>query len=254
MNRRKMMRGGAALALAAVLAMSGCGGNGTADGGTSAGGANPAEGKPADAPKDAKAALVAATTKLQEQSFRTTIDMGAGGTMAGVMDPKSKSGEFKMEAVSEGTKITSDMRIVEGVTYIKLTMPGVDMPGMDGKTWRKLAGNGEVGTMGNFDAADIAKSLDTAADVKWAGDNAVTGTIDLAKSSKQLGMGAVDLSKLSTTTMPFEAGFDGEGRLARYTFTTPAIGTEAAAKMDIKYSDFGVPVKVEVPPAAQIAS
>ena len=249
MNRRKMMRGGAALAFAAVLAMSGCGGDSTSGGSTSAGDA-----KPADAPKDAKAALVAATTKLQAESFRTTMDMGGNGTMSGLMDPKTKSGEFKMEAVADGTKVTSDMRIVGGVTYIKLTMPGVDLPGMDGKTWRKLSGAGDVGTLGNFDASDIAKSLDNAADVKWAGDNAVTGTIDLVKSSKQLGLGAVDASKLSTPTMPFQAGFDGEGRLAQYTFTTPAIGSEAATKMDIKYSDFGVPVKVEAPPASQIAS
>lgn len=248
MNRR-MKRGGVALALAAALAMSGCGGNGTAGGDTTGG-----DTKPADAPKDATAALAGAATKLQGDSFKSTIDMGDSGVMTGVMDPQQKVGEFKMEGVSEGTKIKTEMRIIDGTNYIRITIPGADLPGMDGKSWRKLGGKGGTGTIGSFDATDTVRSLESATEVKWAGDDAVTGTIDLSKAGKQLGMGTNDLSKLTTKTIPFEAGFDGEGRLVRYALTIPAIGSEPATKMVMTYSDFGLPVKVEAPAASEIAT
>lgn len=236
--------------LAVALAMSGCGGNGTSGDGAAAGGGGT---KAAEAPKDATAALVAAATKLQEQSFKTSIDMGAAGTVNGVMDPKTKSGEFLMEAESEGQKVKTEMRIVDGVNYVKMTIPGADIPGMDGKTWRKLSGAGGTGTLGGFDASDTAKSLEAAADVKWAGDKAVTGTIDLTKAGEQLGMGAGVADKLPTKVIPFEAGFDGEGRLATYSLEIPAMGAEPATKMNMTYSDYGTPVSIKAPADSEIA-
>jgi hypothetical protein len=246
-----MKRGGVALALVAALAMSACGDSGTGGGGDTGAGAGAT--RAAEQSKDARAALVAAATKLQQDSFKSTIGMGDAGTMIGVMDPRTKVGEFTMEGESEGTRIKTEMRIVGGTNYIRITMPGAGIPGMDGKTWRKLGGNGGTGTLGGYDATDTVKSLEAAADVKWAGDDAVTGTIDLTKAGKQLGMGASDLSQLTTKTIPFEAGFDGEGRLVRYSLTIPAIGSEPPSKMDMTYSDFGLPVKVQAPAASEIA-
>ena len=243
------MRGGVALALAAALATSGCAGDRTSGDGTAG-----TDTGAAAAPKDPAAALTGAATKMQQETFRSTVDMGAAGTMTGLMDPRRKTGEFTMKAVAEGTEIKTEMRIVDGTNYIRITMPGADLPGMDGKSWRKLTGKGGTGTLGGFDATDTVKSLEAATDVKWAGDDAVTGTIDLAKAGRQLGMGAGELDKLSTKTVPFEATFDDAGRIVRYALTLPAIGSEPATKMDMKYSDFGVPVEVAAPPAAEIAA
>jgi hypothetical protein len=246
-----MMRGGMALAVAVALAMSGCGANGTPAGGS---GPSGSDAKPADVPKDATAALVEAARKLQEKSFKAAIKIGDSANMTGVMDPQQKVGEFIMEGAAEGTSIKTEMRIIEGTSYLRITMPGSDLPGMDGKTWRKMNAAGGKGTLGNFNATDTIKSLESATDVKWAGDDAVTGTIDLAKAGQQLGMGAADLAKLSTKTIPFEAGFDGDGRLVRYSLTMPAVGSEKATKMDMTYSDFGLPVTVKAPAASEIAA
>jgi hypothetical protein len=243
--QKRMRRGGIALTLAVALAMSGCGGEGAT------GTAGPAE---EAAPKDATAALVSAATKIQEQSYKNTIDMGDAGTINGVMDPTRKTGEFVMKAVSDGSEITTETRIVEGVNYVKMSIPGADIPGMDGKTWRKLSGAGGTGTLGSFDATDTIKSLEAAAEVKWAGDNAVTGTIDLVKAGQQLGLGAADAAKLSSSTVPFEAGFDGEGRLVRYVLTIPSVGSGTPTKMTMAYSDFGVPVDVKAPTGAELAT
>ena len=246
MNRRTM-RGGMALALAVALAMSGCGSNPTPAGGS---GPTGSDTKPADA----TAALVKAAKKLQEKSFKATIKIGDSGTMTGVMDPQQNVGEFTMDAAAEGTAIKTEMRIIDGTSYLRITMPGSDLPGMDGKTWRKMNAAGGKGTLGSFNATDTIKSLESATDVTWAGHDEVTGTIDLAKAGQQLGVGAGDLAKITTKTIPFEAGFDGDGRLVRYSLTMPAVGSEKATKMDMTYSDFGLPVKVAAPPASEIAA
>jgi hypothetical protein len=239
-----MMRGGLVLALSAVLATAGCGGDEKS--GDSAGGDTKAS--------DATAALVDATAKLQEQSFKAVIDMGDAGSLAGVMDPKKKVSEFAMENNADGETMKTELRKIDGTTYVRLTIPGADIPGMDGKSWRKMDGRGGPGTLGDFDAAQIAKSLETAADVKWAGDDAVTGTIDLAKTGKQLGLAETDLSKLTEKTVPFQATFDGEGRLVRYSLTMPkAAGAEFPTKMDVTYSDFGLPVDVKAPAESELA-
>ncbi|BAL91157.1 hypothetical protein AMIS_59370 [Actinoplanes missouriensis 431] len=244
----RIMRGGVALAMAAALALSGCAGNDTS-GGDSGG-----DTKAAESTKEPAAALVDAANKLQQESFKAVINMGDQGTMNGVMDPVKKTGEFILEAESEGTDIKTEMRIVDGANYIRITMPGSDIPGMDGKTWRKLNGAGGTGTIGAFDATDTVRSLEAATDVKWAGDDTVTGTIDLSKAGKQLGMGAADVEKLGAKTVPFEAGIDGEGRLTKYTLTIPAVGTQPEVKMDMTYSDFGVPVDIKAPAASEIVT
>jgi hypothetical protein len=248
---RLTMHGGIALVLTAVLAMSGCANNSTTGGDTAGGGTT--DTKPADTPKDATAALVDAAKKLQSQSFKSTAKIGDSATMIGVMDPEQKVGEFTMESTADGTEFKTEMRTIDGVNYIRITMPGTDLPGMDGKTWRKLNASGGKGTLGSYDPADTVQSLESATEVKWAGDNAVTGTIDLAKAGQQLGMGELDLSKITTKTIPFEAGFDGDGRLVKYSLTMPAFGSEPATKMDMTYSDFGVPVTVTAPAGSELA-
>lgn len=248
MNKR-MTRGGLVLALSTMLALTGCGGDETGAGNTSGAGT-----KAAGTSKDATTALVDAAAKLQEQSFKAVIDMGDAGSLTGVMDPAKKVSEFAMENTTDGETLKTELRTIGGTTYVRLTIPGADLPGMDGKTWRKMDGGGGPGTIGDFDAAEIAKSLDTAAEVKWAGDNAVTGTIDLSKTGKQMGMAETDLAKLTEKTVPFQANFDGQGRLVKYSLTMPAAaGAELPTKMDVTYSDFGLPVDVKAPAGKELA-
>jgi hypothetical protein len=246
MNKRTM----ASVMLAALLAAGGCAGN---DGSTGAGtGTGTGTGVDAPAKKDATAALTAAAAELQKDTFKTTVNLGDQGTMTGVADPASKNAEFVMESTAAGAEGTTTLRVVGGVTYIKIKLKeSAGLPGFDGKKWRKLENSGAVGTLGNFDATEMTKSLESAADVEWVDDDTVKGTIDLAKSAKQLGMGTEVLGKLASTKLPFQADI-ADGRLAAYKFTMPAVGSQAAYEFDMRYSDFGTPVDIKAPPAKDI--
>lgn len=235
------------LITAGVLAASGCANSPGGDSGSTSGAA------PGSARKDAAAALTSAATELQKDTYKTTVNLGDQGTMTGVADPASKNAEFVMESTSAGAEGTTTLRVVDGVTYLKIALKeSGGLPGFDGKKWRKLDSSGELGTLGNFDATQMTKSLDSAAEVAWVDDDTVKGTIDLAKSAKQLGVGTEVLGKLSTTKLPFQADIDGDGRLVAYKFTMPAVGSQAAYDFDMKYSDFGTPVNLKAPAAKDI--
>ncbi|GGN05362.1 hypothetical protein GCM10010109_12660 [Actinoplanes campanulatus] len=59
-------------------------------------------------------------------------------------------------------------------------------------------------------------------------------------------------SRPADATMPFEASFDDDGRLADYRFTPTGAAAQTAAKSATRFYDYGVPVDVKAPPAAEI--
>jgi hypothetical protein len=252
MNRRIV----ASVMLAGLLAAGGCTENdGSAGTGTSAGtekGTGTGTGVEAPAEKDAAAALAGAVAVLQRDTFKTAVNLGDQGTMTGMADPANKNAEFIMVSTAAGAQGFTTLRVVGGVTYIKIYLKeSAGLPGFDGKKWRKLESSGATGTLGNFDATEMTKSLESATGVEWVDDDTVKGTIDLAKSAEQLGMGTEVLGKLSSTKLPFQADIDDE-RLVAYRFTMPAVGSQAAYEFDMRYSDFGTPVDIEAPPAKDV--
>jgi hypothetical protein len=234
-------------AAAATLALIGC-----AD--TNDNRPSPTAGPPAAVGQDPSTALSLAAARLQKQTFTMTVTSGDGTRLTGVMDPAARKGSFTMGGGSgaDESVATTEMRFINGVTYIKVTIPGSTLPGTDGKTWRQMDGStpGEGRFM--FDAGELAGPLEQAADVRRVSDTHYTGSIDLAKSGAALGMPSTTLDKLSTTTVPFEATLDDQGRLTRYAFTTPAVGSQPVQRLDIAFADFGVRVDVQAPPADQI--
>ncbi|KHD79181.1 hypothetical protein MB27_00705 [Actinoplanes utahensis] len=239
-----MLRGGASLMLAATLALAGCGSSDNGGGGGGLLGGDK---------KDASVALTEATTKMQETSYKTKMDLGGLGTMTGVSDGKKKVHEFVMDVTTQGQTVNTTMRIIDGVTYMKMKMDGAStLPGFDGKTWRKIEGGGP-GSLGGFDASQMTKSLQSAVDAKWEGD-VIKGTIDMSKSAESLGLGGQAAAQVAGKSVPFEAKLDGEGRLTNYKLDMSSLGAAGgASKYDITYSDYGTPVDVQVPPASEIA-
>lgn len=226
--------------LAGVLLLGGCAG----------GGSEPAAEQPA---ATATTALTTAAARLRTETFKATVALGRLGSMTGVTDPVNGNSEFVMESTAGGNEITTTLRVVAGVTYVRIRMAdSKGMPGLDGRKWRRVDGTGAAGTLGSIDATQMSKSLESALDVRWVDGDTVEGTVDLAESARQLGAGTAATSQLTSTELPFEASFDVKGRLSEYRFTMPETGSTPAFEMVMTYSDFGTPVSVKAPAAKDV--
>jgi len=249
MRKHTMIRVGLGLGLTALLT-AGCSGD-------PAGETTPS----AATEQDPAKALATAAASLDSNSFKIAMDINDGASkMTGVMDPAKKLGAFTIVDAGAGTgaapEATTELRTVGDAAYLRIDLPGADSSaGLDAK-WRRLPAGAAAGaiTGASFDAAKAGRSLQQATDVQRVSDKEFKGTLDLKKSGEAFGLTPADLGKLSTTTMPFQATVDDAGRLVRYNFTTPAVTTAEAEKTVITYSDYGTPVDVQAPPAAEIST
>ncbi len=224
--------------IAALLAAGGCAGRGVEPAGTESA-----------APQGAAETLTAASAALQRETFRTTVDLGQAGTMTGVSDPAGKNGEMVLKTPMPGNQMTTTVRIVAGVTYVKVELAkSAGMPGLDGKKWRKIDNPAAAGS------TEAAEALAAATEVRWVDGDTVEGTIDAAKSVEAMVVGKDAVGKMSSTMVPFEASFDVLGRLAEYRFEMPAIGSAEPFEMVTTYSDFGTPVSVKAPAAKDVTT
>lgn len=249
MKTTTIARSSLGLVAAAALTITGCGS--TASPGSAA--PAPAAAAPAAAAtEDPAVALGKAAAKLGEESFAMAMTMGEAGGMNGSMDPVKKVSQFTMNVEEAGSAITMEMRTIGDDLYMKTTAEGLDLPG--GNSWTHMEQGDAAGPMslGTFDPAEVAATLERTSDVKRVGDKDFTGTVDLAASAEALGMTAADVEAVGATPLPFEASVDDEGRLVRYAFTSPAVSGQPPVEMVTTYSDFGLPVDVQAPPAAEV--
>jgi hypothetical protein len=251
-KRRLLTTAGLGVVAVLTFAVAGCGekANTSTGGGTTGGGAPP------PAAQDAPGTLAKAAATVSRTSFKVTGKIGADGTMNGVMDPQKKLGEFTMNISAAGQKMTAQMRLVGGETYMKITIPGSPLPGFDGKKWLHIsAGKAGPASLSTFDASKIAATLEHATKVERVNDTTYKGTIDATKSAEALGQKKEALAVLGdkAKAIPFEATVDGQGRLSRFKLDMPAVGGEPAQTLDFTYSDFGTPVDVKAPPASEVA-
>jgi hypothetical protein len=207
------------------------------------------------AAEQAKQALAAAVAKnlTTSSKFTMTLSGAALGTgsgdnaINGAVDPTTHKGSITM-AVSG---INLEFRLLPDAMYLKF---GGALPGLP-EGWMKLDVNKLPASLkasllaGSITGAD--RFAAAVQDIHKTGDKTYEGTLDLAKSTGGLGMTAQMLNQIpqSDRIVPFSATLDDQGRLAEMVVTTTIQGKES--KTDIKYSDFGVPVTVEAPPASE---
>jgi hypothetical protein len=253
-NRRPLIAG---LALVAALGLTGCGPNGGTTA-TGAGSSTGVTGKPAAdqlAPKDD---LAAAAQKLGGETMKMNMDMAGAMSMSGVADGKSGDAEMTIDmgAVSDGSKMV--MRKIGTDIYMKLSGNlAKTLGGSSSKEWMHIdaAKLGE-GSSFNFnskeDPAGTKALLDAVTQVERVGDNGFKGTLDLTKSPRY-NKNKESLQALGekATKVPFTAKKDSEGRLTEMSMDMSAMGA-GAGEVKTTYHDFGTPVSVEAPPAAQV--
>jgi hypothetical protein len=250
-NRRLTITG---LAVIAALGLTAC--DPSDPGAAPAAGASTATAVPITA--DAAAELASAAAKLgTTKSAKVKILMG--------------SREISANGVATGDGSRAAMRLFLGsATNLEQDPPTITLRKVGDDVWMKLGGplgaalgaragkwlhvdvaqlsSGSTVTTGN--PADAAKMIKATAAVTKAGDNTFKGTIDMTKApglaQKRLaGIGA------DATAVPFTARTDLKGRLIQLTIDMEAV-TPGAGKLETNYSDFGTPVAVQAPPAAQV--
>ena len=102
----------------------------------------------------------------------------------------------------------------------------------------------------------MASPLTQAGDVQRPSARHFTGTFDTTAVAKALSLPAPSSSSTATptpaSTLAFAADLDDQGRLIRYRLDIPRT-KGGTYPLELPYSDFGTPVTVQAPPAAQIA-
>jgi hypothetical protein len=240
-NRRLAIAG---FALVTAIGLAGCGPSQDKTATTAPAGAPAAE---VAKQADPAAELAAAAAKLGEQSMKVRMEMAGGVSVSGVADPKAQTADMSM---STGTG--------SGGTDIKMLRVGNDMWMKFSGSLGTLAGNGkwmhlDIKEMANGaygDPAATAKMIDATANVQRTGDHAFKGTLDLTKA-QTVGKAAVKAMGDKANAVPFTARTDETGRLVELTVDMGGIAP-GAGTMKSTYWDFGTPVTVKAPPAAQV--
>jgi hypothetical protein len=242
--------------LAAVaLALSGCTADGTASpapsGGTATGATPSAPAGSAAADPAAAAALGQATSALGNTSFKVTMTSGPALTVTGLVDAPGGKGTAELVATGTSTEITVKTLLLGQDLYVQV--PGVTKAG----TWThvdvaRLPEGANIGLRpGQIDPANTAKLLASTTDVRQAGPGSYAGTLDLTRAAGLTGIDklTIDSYGAAAQNVPFTAGLDAQGRLSALTIRLPAVNGEQSRPLEVLYTDYGVPVTVQTPPA-----
>lgn len=243
MRRRTMTRGGLVLLATATVALSGCTDERDS---TDARSTSPARSPAAE--------LNHAAARLQTDTYTMTMTMvvdGERGQLVASMDPGKKIGTFRITVPRKDSpgNLVTEGRVIGETLYMR-SPSGLDsLPGNKAAPWRRINQAADTGPAW-YDGAQMASALQQATTVRRTGDNTFEGTLDLTASAKAIGVPAPKASSGAARLIAFQARVD-DGRLVRYSLDTPTRdGTPN--KATIVYSNFGVPVTVQPPPADQI--
>ncbi|WP_410809604.1 hypothetical protein [Micromonospora sp. 067-2] len=249
MEKPKLIAAGGVLAVAVAVGVWALAANGDEpDAGRPAAGASPSP-----AATDPVGVLVAAATKLDQQTYRLTLGAGAqaGGDGTVVLwDPKARrgvettslkvpNGEVKIERLTTGPDV-----------YVRITAPDRRVPAWDGRTWWHVGAPGAPAAKQGLDNTRLAATLTAPAQVRQTGAREYAGTLDLRESGAVLGSGVGKVLGERAGAVPFTATVDEQGRLVHYRIQLASEQSQTA-QLDLTYSDFGLPVASD-PPAADL--
>jgi hypothetical protein len=272
-----------------VGALTACGGGS----GTAAGSAktSAAPKSPAVSPVQAVQAAYTKTTATGSLQFVLDGKVSATGmdmkiSASGVEDVATKNADMTMTMPFVGQM---QMRLVDGVMYVKMGGSGTTGGINTGGKWMKedLGDvSGSLGSESGFDANEFLKLLQgtSSSGVTDRGTETVRGVqtthyaaqLDLAKLAAQGGAAADDsdlqsmIKDAGMSSMPVDLYIDAQGRVRRITLSltmkdtpsaTPSPGASSDGldlpmsgtfSMSMDFFNFGVPVHVTAPPASDI--
>lgn len=246
------------LALVAMIGLTGCDPSDDQSAPAPAGSASAADpvtasAAPAALAADARAALSAAAAKLADDTAKVRVSVAGQMSMTGVVDPRSQDASMRMDMgqVDDGTQ--ADIRKIGPDVWLRLKGPVGTLFGTDDQ-WLHLDAadlppTSNFNVMSGDDPVSVRAMVDAATKVERTGPAAFAGVLDLSKTAKY---SPQTLSALGAkaSAVPFTARVDGQGRLIELTTDLSTIAS-GAGTVRIRFSDFGVKVEVERPPAAE---
>jgi hypothetical protein len=273
MRKAALAAGGMAL----VLALSGCGGDGSGGGSAS------------EAPlfSNAQELVRAASAKTEQvQTAKFTYEMSMlGQQMTGKGEGRFAGGDTAMSMTVDMMGMSMEMRMLDGVIYMKMPQQLAQSTGGQAPTkpWMKVSAGDNAAMAQAFEQAeqsDPRKTLElieqsgkiTKSERTQLGGQDVThywAELDLAKSAGQMpgGMPAEVMDQLKgvDTTIPVELWLNSDQLPVKMTMDMSAFmkavaeqsggapaGQDLGGKISMEYSDWGAPVNIEAPPADQV--
>lgn len=239
---------------AVALAVAGCDNTTTATPGASAGVAPSTGTSSSAADPAAVAALSAATAKLDQTSFKITVTSGSGFKLTGAIDAPNGTGTADVNATGPNASVNVKTLLLGQDLYVQV--PGLTKAG----TWThvdgsRLPADASIGLRpGQIDPVNTASLLSSTTDAHSTGTNSYAGTLDLTKAAGLAGVSKVTIDGYgaAASQVPFTAGLDDQGRLSELTIKLPAANGQQAEPIDALYTDYGAPVSVQRPAAAEI--
>jgi hypothetical protein len=228
----------------------------TAPGTTTPGGA-------AKAPTDV---LKEAAAKTKGQSFKYTLAYGSALTGDGAQDATGANATRNIQYTdaASGLLIKGTVMVAENVLYAKVDLGPLttiipQLATLNGK-WLSVDKT-KIGTTGL--AASLAPTPDSVTPETYlagivsaekVSDTEYKGVIDLGVSAPKLAP-ASEIAKLTAEQkkVPFTATLDSQGRVAKIVLKLPTLGAFPATDFATTYSDYGAPVTVTKPAAADVA-
>ena len=168
-----------------------------------------------------------------------------------------------------------ELRAVGGTSYVRV--PGLEAQ-QPGKRWLRVdpaapaSPQGPADALAQQDPLALVRLLESATDFEEAGTGEVRGdpvtwhrgSLDVAELAEADEPGAAgQLRAMGLAEVPAEVGIDDEERLRRVAFTVDLAAIAAASggmtpggpaevTFTVELFDFGTPVEVEAPPAAEV--
>lgn len=260
MQTRRLAGVGLGLAATVTFAVAGCTGGGANPGpsASATGTGAPATASPSasggsDATGDARAALAASVRDLGTTSFKVTMTSGSTLSMTGQMDPPNRAGQSTLQVAAGTSSLKVDTVLVGDDLYVRLAGAG------NGK-WmhidvNRLPAGANVGIRpGQIDPANAERLLAASTDVRQTGARDFAGTLDLTRAVGVTGISKVTVDGYgeAAKSVPFRATLDDQARLSTLTIDLPALGSQPAQPLEVRYFDYGTAVSVQKPAAGDV--
>jgi hypothetical protein len=203
-------------------------------------------------PTDPVKVLVDAIHNTRATSLTFTIDIAGGGvTMlqgSGAIDAAKRRQSSRMQEVIDGVSTLEQTVTIGNDLYVK---DDDDAHWMHADATRIATMT--VPTVGDLrDPTGLRSYARAVATVRRAGDGQFEGTLDFTQPvpPDPADLGA-PMNLGPPGPVPFTATVDDQHRLTSIVITVPATPGVPAATVTVHFVDFGAPVTVEAPPAAQ---